>query len=114
MNEATPQEIPLSESDSSDPEVERVRAVLESRILGVTAAAARIGRFVVLDRIGARTMGVVYAAFDPELDRKVALKLIIGSPGDERRADFSSRSRRTESDRPAARSGTGSSTSAWS
>jgi tetratricopeptide (TPR) repeat protein/predicted Ser/Thr protein kinase len=37
---------------------------------------ARVGRYLVIDFLGAGGMGVVYAAFDPQLDRKVALKLI--------------------------------------
>ncbi len=35
-----------------------------------------IGRYVVIDRLGAGAMGVVYAAYDPQLDRKIALKLL--------------------------------------
>jgi tRNA A-37 threonylcarbamoyl transferase component Bud32/tetratricopeptide (TPR) repeat protein len=37
---------------------------------------ARIGRYFVLSFLGAGAMGMVYAAYDPQLDRKVALKLI--------------------------------------
>src|SRR5262245_46874745 len=39
------------------------------------AEGTRVGRYVVRERIGTGAMGAVYAAFDPELDRPIALKL---------------------------------------
>jgi tetratricopeptide (TPR) repeat protein len=35
-----------------------------------------IARYVVIDTLGAGSMGVVHLAYDPELDRKVAIKLL--------------------------------------
>lgn len=41
-----------------------------------SAPPNRIGRYVVIKRIGAGGMGVVHAAYDDKLDRKVAVKLL--------------------------------------
>ena len=59
-----------SEADASgaaNPEPERS---------GLWSQPEQIARFVVLERLGAGAMGVVHAAWDPDLDRRVALKLV--------------------------------------
>ncbi len=38
--------------------------------------APRLGRLIILERIGAGAMGDVFAAHDPRLDRKVAVKIV--------------------------------------
>ncbi|MCH9685217.1 MAG: serine/threonine protein kinase, partial [Deltaproteobacteria bacterium] len=51
-----------------------VQANLLRRLADVETGAPRLGRFVVLARVGEGSHGVVYAAYDPKLDRRVALK----------------------------------------
>ena len=42
---------------------------------------ATIDRYIIIDRIGAGAMGVVYTAYDPRLDRRIALKVMHAKPG---------------------------------
>ncbi|RKH24669.1 hypothetical protein D7V77_19980 [Corallococcus sp. CA041A] len=48
---------------------------VKSRIPQV-AQGTLLGRYVVLERLGAGGMGVVHAAYDPSLDRRIGLKLL--------------------------------------
>ncbi|HEY4055308.1 MAG TPA: serine/threonine-protein kinase [Kofleriaceae bacterium] len=40
------------------------------------AAGAQLGRYVIAERLGQGGLGVVYAAHDPQLDRKIAIKVM--------------------------------------
>lgn len=54
----------------------RVQAIVRQRLVGGDPSMPRIGRFHVLHTLGAGGMGTVYAAFDEQLDRRVAIKVI--------------------------------------
>ncbi len=69
-----PTRIAEARTDPSDP-------ADRSAVTGLRRGAL-LGRYVVLEKIGAGGMGVVYAAYDPQLDRRVALKLLHDERGE--------------------------------
>lgn len=48
-----------------------------------TGPGALFGRFLILSEVGSGAFGQVFSAFDPQLDRKVALKVLRGQGDDE-------------------------------
>ncbi len=65
-----------AEVDSVD--AARALAKVSAGLFGTADDGAQFGRFSLLEQVGAGAMGTVYAAFDPELDRKIAIKLLKG------------------------------------
>jgi eukaryotic-like serine/threonine-protein kinase len=73
VSEAKPEETKPTRSSFSVPDSPAAVAGTRRSI----AAAERVGRFHILGLVGAGGMGQVYAAYDPKLDRRVALKVLL-------------------------------------
>ncbi|HET6582337.1 MAG TPA: protein kinase, partial [Nannocystaceae bacterium] len=69
-------ELRAASAPADDVEARSWRANVAAKLFGGAATPVSIGRYRVVERIGAGAHGVVYAAIDPQLDRKVALKVL--------------------------------------
>lgn len=74
-----PEEVSQDETEASDEPLSL--GLLPPEML----RGSKVGRYMMLDLLGSGAMGVVFAAYDPELDRRVALKLLRERTGDEQR-----------------------------
>ncbi|MEX1363741.1 MAG: protein kinase, partial [Nannocystaceae bacterium] len=55
---------------------QKIEDRVRERLFGGSPADTGFGRFMVLEPIGRGGMGMVYAAYDQQLDRKVAIKVL--------------------------------------
>lgn len=69
----------ISGTDPATEDTVTAAEASHNRVPGSLKRGDALGRYVILDRLGAGGMAVVYAAFDPELDRRVALKIVAPS-----------------------------------
>jgi predicted Ser/Thr protein kinase len=68
-------EVELEQAGRGDPTIQTVPGA-PARLVAPATDPLRFGRFVVINRVGEGAMSTVYAAHDPMLGRKVAIKLV--------------------------------------
>jgi predicted Ser/Thr protein kinase len=79
MSEQDPSQSAPAPAPVDELERERVRAQVAGRLFGQAPAQVRVGRYVVQGAMGQGATGIVYRAFDEQLHRMVALKLLNGA-----------------------------------
>ncbi|HFE45750.1 MAG TPA: hypothetical protein ENJ18_09725, partial [Nannocystis exedens] len=67
-------------------ENQRIKQMVKASLFAGAQAPVKIGRYTVVRPIGAGGMGMVYAAYDDELNRKIAVKLLRSGSSEHDRA----------------------------
>ncbi|MGH1346740.1 MAG: protein kinase domain-containing protein [Nannocystales bacterium] len=66
----------VGRTGDDDPGEHIMRNRLRDSLFGASPQPVRVGRYLIVDQLGAGGLGIVYGAYDPKLDRRVALKLL--------------------------------------
>ena len=53
-----------------------IRGEASGAVSDAVASGGKIGRYVVSEILGQGGMGIIYTAYDPQLDRQIAIKLL--------------------------------------